>query len=104
MCGPTRPRATDCGYDDNLLRGDRRNGCRTCTKRVLSCSDQLLRPLMIFSLGEVEMAPQSQWCAQVYAQVVIIACGLLMACPGQAIEGRTPLPPPVTLGAIISPG
>ena len=37
------------------------------------------------------MEPQSQWCAQVYAQVVIIACGLLMTCPGQAIEGRPPL-------------
>jgi hypothetical protein len=37
------------------------------------------------------MAAQSQWCAQVYAQVVIIACGLLMTCPGQAIEGRPPL-------------
>jgi hypothetical protein len=33
------------------------------------------------------MAPQSQWCAQ----VVIIACGLLMTCPGQAIEGRPSL-------------
>jgi hypothetical protein len=33
------------------------------------------------------MAPQSQWCAQ----VVLIACGLLVTCPSQAIEGRPPL-------------
>jgi hypothetical protein len=33
------------------------------------------------------MAPQSQW----YAQIVIIACGLLMTCPGQAIDRRPPL-------------
>jgi|UPI0004B2B25F hypothetical protein len=37
------------------------------------------------------MAPQSQRCAQIYTQVVIITCGLLVTCPIQAIEGRPPL-------------